>query len=540
MADTGLGDLFYVGGNDLSGDASTVTLSGGPTLVAVTNLTQNAHARTATTFSGEIDFTVFFNPAATVGLAPSLALVPSPMLAPSTEVAAGEHLVLKVLPSADVIGTYVHGSSATAPAAGLVARQPDYKPTRGADGSLTFAVELQSDGSPLEWGHGYVGGPARTDTGPTAGAGVDDGNPTSSGLSAYLHVLAFTGSSVTALVEHSADNGVSDAWTTAVSFTAVNSAPVAQRVTTNASPMKRWLRVRTTGTFSNFKFYVMASRLAGLIFASTGVAVDIQVFTSSGTWTKPAGVTAVYVAALGGGGGGGAGACSAGACSGGSGGGGAAYVSNTFRAVDLGVTETVTVGAGGSSAPGRSTSGPGAGGGVGSSSVFGTTPKLVSTAGNSGNGGLGVLASGGTGGLGNFNGGAGGNGNVGADGDAALNIFGLGAAGGGGGGGCDATPNDFNGAPGGDCQQLNFAGAGAAGPVGNAGGDGVGAAFGVVVGGPGGGGGGALSGGAAGAGGAGGSWGAGGGGGGATHFGAGGTSGAGGRGAGGIVLVVSW
>lgn len=83
------------------------------------------------------------------------------------------------------------------------------------------------------------------------------------------------------------------------------------------------------------------------VWLSTPISPNAQTFTSSGTWTKPSGLTGtelVVVMAWGGGGGGGTGFTGN---KGGSGGGGGACVVGNFRASDLGSTETVTIGTGG-------------------------------------------------------------------------------------------------------------------------------------------------------------------------------------------------
>ena len=107
--------------------------------------------------------------------------------------------------------------------------------------------------------------------------------------------------------------------------------------------------------------------LSAGILAATGGAVDYQVFTSSGTWTKPAGVSLVYVEVWGGGASGAVNVTASGNV-GAPGGAGGMFVSRLFRASDLASFEAVTVGAGGASVSRTSSSGytPGIAGGASS------------------------------------------------------------------------------------------------------------------------------------------------------------------------------
>ena len=118
-----------------------------------------------------------------------------------------------------------------------------------------------------------------------------------------------------------------------------------------------------------------------------GGGVDLQTFTSSGTWTKPAGATMVMVELWGSGGGGGAGRRGADGTHRSAGGGGAAggYTQMLFPASDLSATETVTIGAAGSGAAAvTSDNSNGDYGGDGNRTSFGSSSTRYSASGGQG------------------------------------------------------------------------------------------------------------------------------------------------------------
>ncbi len=84
---------------------------------------------------------------------------------------------------------------------------------------------------------------------------------TTNGLQAYLQAFSLTGTSFTVTLQHSHDNGSTDAFgaITGAAFTAVSSAPNTERIATAAIEIKRYVRAVTTGTFTSAVFNVNAS-----------------------------------------------------------------------------------------------------------------------------------------------------------------------------------------------------------------------------------------------------------------------------------------
>jgi hypothetical protein len=285
-------------------------------------------------------------------------------------------------------------------------------------------------------------------------------------------------------------------------------------------------------------------------------STDVQVFTSNGTWTKPAGAKSVLVQLIGGGGGGGSGRKGATGTirCGGGGGGGGGMATMTFDASVLGSTESVVVGQGGNGgAPRTANSTNGISGAIGGSTVFGAllragggTQGIAGTL-NSGSAGAGgsifthgnILTSLGNGGFGSTFGGAGGSslstpqsptGGGAGGGVTSANVANIGGFSG------NVGVGDSNDRFSGLAQTLSGASGGAINTNANNGGSLDEVSF---FGGTGGGGGGGSTTTNGGAGGNGGSYGAGGGGGGGATNSVG-NSGAGGNGAPGICIVTTF
>ena len=139
-----------------------------------------------------------------------------------------------------------------------------------------------------------------------------------------------------------------DVWVdTAGTATAINAVPLAAFTSTGS--ILYGGGVGTASTLSIGTAGQVLSVSAGLPSWTTltAAAADFQEFTSSGSWIKPAGKSAVYVLAIGAGGGGASGQITTSNTIGGAGGGGGAHVWRWINASALPGTVTVTIGSGG-------------------------------------------------------------------------------------------------------------------------------------------------------------------------------------------------
>lgn len=245
MAKTsGLGDNFYIAGFDLSGDvASLDQISGGPALLDVTPINKSAHVRIGGLRSGGMSFTSFFDAAA-----------------------GAEHLALSTLPRTDVIATYARGTTVGNPAASMTSKQINYDPTRDNTGNLTLKTDLQSNSFGLEWGIQLTAG-LRTDGSATTGAFFDNTAATSFGGQAYFQLTAFSGTSVTIDIQSATTSGGSYS-TTGLTTTAMTAIGAQRLAVSTATTINEFLKVVTTGTFTNAVFSVVFVRnlTAGQVF----------------------------------------------------------------------------------------------------------------------------------------------------------------------------------------------------------------------------------------------------------------------------------
>ena len=234
----GLGQQIFVQGYDLSGDVSALDSIGSPRdQIDVTAINVAARERIFGLAGASITVNSWFNDAS-----------------------AQEHAALSGLPTTDRLITYAMGGSIGDAAYGLTAKQVNYDGSRGTDGSMAFTVNAEANGVAPDWCELLTAG-KETHASAGSSSSRDDGAATSNGLVGILQVVSIASGTPTVVIEQSSDNGSSDAWATVLSFAAVadGAEPTAERVTVSGA-VERYLRVTTTGTFSNALIVVATRR----------------------------------------------------------------------------------------------------------------------------------------------------------------------------------------------------------------------------------------------------------------------------------------
>lgn len=248
----GLGQNFFVGGFNVSGDIGVFDEISSPMEpLNATGVDKFARERIGGRRDGFIGFTSFFN-----------------------DETGQIHDALSTLPTTDQIASLLFGTILGYPAALLNGKQAKYDGSRDEEGNLMFKSEILGNGFGIEWGHNLTGdGTDGVASQSSAGSltGFDDGAgaATDFGLQMYVHLLSFTGTSITIKLQDSNDDDDVDPYAdvTGATTAALTAAGGVRVQTSRTENVKEWLRVTTTGTFSAATFVVSAVRnLSTVVF----------------------------------------------------------------------------------------------------------------------------------------------------------------------------------------------------------------------------------------------------------------------------------
>jgi len=236
----GLNVRLYVEGYDLSGDANSLSSLGYTNeLLDVTTLDVSAKKRIVGIVDSEISVDAWFDNAA-----------------------SRQHAVWTSnsgkLPTADQDVLIPMGSAVGDQFVGLASKQGTYNVTRAPGSAMSASAVFSANGSAAEFGEMLT---AHDDTHSSAGSGtvVDSGASSSNGGTGYCQLLSLDSGSVTVNLQESTSSGGSYSNFMTFSTVAAAAAPSAERLTMEGT-VQRYIKVTTTGTFSNAKIVVGFSR----------------------------------------------------------------------------------------------------------------------------------------------------------------------------------------------------------------------------------------------------------------------------------------
>ena len=225
----GMGDQLWIGGTDLGATTNSLTkCSGGPAALDLTDITQSAFDREGGERDGGMTVVSYWDPVTA-------------------------HPYYSALPRTDVIATYAHTTAIGGASANLVGKQIGYDGNRGNDGSYLLTVDMTANGYGLQWAFQATAG-KRTDASATAAAAVSPldqltTTPGAFGGVMWAQVFSIGSGTPTIKLQDSTDNITYNDVTGAT--TGVVTAPSALRVALGSIDVNRYIKVVTTGTFTN-------------------------------------------------------------------------------------------------------------------------------------------------------------------------------------------------------------------------------------------------------------------------------------------------
>jgi len=231
----GLSQEFYIDGHDLGGDVGAINECASPRgVLEITGINKAAVERVMTHGDGRIEFASYFDD--------------------GTELS---HNALAGLPTGDVVVLWAYGGAIGDSAAFLTAKQVNYDARRGQDMSLALTILCLGQGVALEYGE-MLTAAIDTHSSASSSSSKDDAASTSAGLAAVVEIKDIDSGTPTIIIQDSPNDS---SWSTLISFTAVASGnePAAERKTVSGT-VNRYLRVTTTGSFSNADFAIAYRR----------------------------------------------------------------------------------------------------------------------------------------------------------------------------------------------------------------------------------------------------------------------------------------
>lgn len=234
---SGLGDQLFIGGYDIGADINSIgSLSTPRGVLDGTAITQSANARLFGLRDANAEFVSYFNPADDQA-----------------------HEPLSSLPTTDTQLMYLRGTGVGSEAFCMVGKQVDYNPNRGDDGSLLFTTSVQSNGFGADWGDQLTAGKV-THASAASTASLDTTASAAFGWQAYIQVFSVGSGTAEITIEDSADDA---AWATLTGgeFTDATTRTFERIQSSSATAtVRRYLRVTTSGVFTNLVFAVVINK----------------------------------------------------------------------------------------------------------------------------------------------------------------------------------------------------------------------------------------------------------------------------------------